>query len=428
MSLTKDEVGSETVRLGSNDSVRQMDGAWRVWEALITWDARFAGIVDSAVAIGLFLACSGWFFEIGPKPSIGFVVALTSPLFLRRRLPFTVFLTVSAVALVQLVVTGPLWADISLLVALYSVAAVSEWIRVIISLLILEIGVIAATVQWTPIGSLFKSLVFLTGMAFAAFLTGVVARALRGQIDWLAERAHRLEIERDQQASLAAAAERARIAREMHDVVSHNLQVMVTLADAACIARGQRTDRSTEAMAEVATTGRQAMADMRRMLGLLRAEHEPTGSTYLQGPHVDPPQPGIHELGALIERVKSTGLPVEIEWRGDPFALSEAAELTVYRIVQEALTNTLRHAASSDEVRVVMTFSEPNITIRVTDSGMAAPPVLDTPRVDGQQGHGIANMTERAAAFGGALRSGPAENGGWRVETTLRTCGAPVRT
>ena len=146
--------------------------------------------LTAAVAIGLFFLCSGWFFEIGPRhPDIGFVAALTVPLFVRRRAPFPVFLMISAIALVQLATSTYLLADVSLLVALYSVAAVCVWNRVIISLLILELGVIAATVHWTPIESHFKSFVFLTGMAFAAFLAGAVVRTLREQIDWLAERA-----------------------------------------------------------------------------------------------------------------------------------------------------------------------------------------------------------------------------------------------
>jgi signal transduction histidine kinase len=424
----KNHIGSDSTRFDSNETIRKMDGAWRVWESLITWDTRFAWLVDSAVAVGLFLFCSGWLFEVGGKhPALGFVAALTAPLFFRRRYPFTVFLVISAVALGQLVTTDPLLADVSLLVALYSVAAESGWIRVMIALSILEVGVVAATVHWTPIGSHFESLVFLTGMAFAAFLTGAVVRALRDQINWLGERAQRLELERDQQSSLAAATERARIAREMHDVISHNLQVMVTLADAACVGRGHFTDRATEAMTEVANTGRQAMTDMRRMLGLLRDGAEASSSTRGTDPRVEPPQPGIGEMDALVERVRCTGLPVELNWQGELFTLSEAAELTIYRIVQEGLTNTLRHATSADEVIVALTFSEPDVSVRVEDNGRTSSPPSNLLTTNGQWGHGVANMTERAAAFGGTLSAGSTPNGGWVVETTLYGCSAPVR-
>jgi signal transduction histidine kinase len=408
---------------------RQMDGAWRVWETLTTWDGRYAGVVDTAVAVGLFLFCSGWFFESGRgRPNLGFVAALTIPLFLRRRAPFSVFLAISSVAAVQFFTSDIVLADASLLVALYSVAATSEWIRVIVAVVILQGGVIAATVHWNPVGSHFESLVFLTGMTFAAFLTGAVVRALRGHIEWLAERAARLELERDQQASLAAAAERARIAREMHDVISHNLQVMVTLADAAGVAAMERPDRSMEAMREVAITGRHAMTDMRRMLGLLREESTGSGPSPRAGAPVDPPQPRLRELQALVERVRATGLDVVLSWKGQPFGLSEAAELTVYRIVQEALTNALRHAISADHVLVTLTYRRPDLSIHVVDDGRRAGalPVQVDQATGG--GHGVANMTERAAAFDGILSAGPRARGGWEVGTTLRRCGAPVLT
>ncbi len=150
---------------------------------------------------------------------------------------------------------------------------------------------------------------FLTGLAFTALLAGVVVRALRSQLDWLAERAERLERERDQQASLAAATERARIPREMHDVVSHNIQVMVTLADAASLAQASDPDRAAEAIQEVSSTGRQALTDMRRMLGVLREEPVAAGAgggcrLGRQSGHPPlAPQPGLREL----ERARRAG-------------------------------------------------------------------------------------------------------------------------
>jgi signal transduction histidine kinase len=401
-----------------------MDGAWRAWETLRKWDTRFAWAVDTAVSLGLFLFCTGWFFKAGPRyPDLGFVAGLTLPLILRRRAPFAVFLGISLVALIQLLTVTALLADASLLVALYTVAARSDWIRVVVSLLVLQIGVIAATFHWAPVGSVFESLVFLTGMAGAAFLAGAVVRALGSQIDWLAERAQRLEFERDQQASLAAAAERARIAREMHDVVSHNLQVMVTLADAACVAQRDRPDRATEAMGGVATTGRQAMTDMRRMLGLLR-----DGAGVAAGPPERAalaPQPGLGELTSLIERVRTTGLRVALVTDGEPFALSSGAQLTVYRIVQEALTNTLRHSDASANVLVELAFSQPDVSLRITDDGRGVRLVPLGPTITRAAGHGVSNMAERAAVFGGVLTAGPRQDGGWMVETTLRGCDPP---
>ncbi|HWE66788.1 MAG TPA: histidine kinase [Acidimicrobiales bacterium] len=430
------------------------DAAWRAWERLRAWDQRFAIVVDTVIAVGLFVFCSGWYVHsLGRHPDLGFVAGLTLPLILRRRAPMGVFLVLAVVAAVQWGVTVPLLADAALLVALYTVAADSDWIQVAVASIILEIGVILATVRWAPVGNYFKSVIFLTGMAFAALMAGVVVRALRSQLGWLAERARSLELERDQQASLAAAAERARIAREMHDMVSHNIQVMVTLADAAAIAERSDPQRAVEAMGEVSSTGRQALGDMRRLLGLLRDGGPDTRAGSMgtdRTPAALAPPPGLGELEALVERVCSTGLAVTVAQAGEPFALSEAAGLTVYRIVQEALTNALKHAASADAVEVALSFHDPDLTVRVTDNGRAAAGALAAPVAgrnghrngtgtgyssgSGQSGggqsgggHGMAGMAERASAFGGTLSAGPGTEGGWSVTTTLRSCKAPVR-
>jgi len=272
-------------------------------------------------------------------------------------------------------------------------------------------------------------------MAAASLFAGVVVRALRTQLDWLAERAQRLEIERDQQMTLAAAAERARIAREMHDVVSHNIQVMVTLADAATVAQRSDPQRASEAMREVSGTGRQALGDMRRLLGLLREgephDHEGKLRVGLSGIDGLTPQPGLTELDQLADRVRSTGLTVNLERTGEPFALSRAAELTVFRIVQEALTNVLKHADSAHSVKVSLAFDDPEVTILVVDDGRAsgvgpshAAP-NDTAGMRGT-GHGTLGMVERAAAFDGSLVVGPCSEGGWQVAVTLRACKAPA--
>ncbi len=410
---------------GSPD--RQLDGAWRVWERLRAFDRRYATLVDVVLAGGLFVLCWAWVIETASRPSPWFAAALIFPLVFRRRAPMTVFLTIAAVAFVQWLVTGPALADVSLLVALYTVALESEWVLVVAASVILEAGVVMATVRWRPTGNDVKSFVFLTGLAFTALLAGIVVRALRSQLDWLAERAERLELKRDQQASLAAATERARIAREMHDVVSHNIQVMVTLADAAARAQASDSSRAAEAMQEVSSTGRQALNDMRRMLGVLR---EGAGRPSFA------PQPGLRDLDALVERVRGTGLAVSLERSGRPFEVTGAAGLTVYRIVQEALTNALKHAEALGTVEVGLAFDDPDVSVRVLDDGRTK---VTTPgpangnghgrpvRASGG-GHGVAGMAERAAAFGGTLDAGPRAAGGWEVMATLRDCKAAPTT
>jgi signal transduction histidine kinase len=406
------------------------DGAWRVWRWLRALDRRYAALVDLLLATVLFVICSGWVVARVGHPSIWIVAALTLPLALRRRAPMTVFLVIAAVAFFQWLVAGPALADVALLVALYTVALESEWPLVAAAAVILEAGVVMAMVRWNPADNDVQSIVFLTGLAFTALLAGVVVRALRSQLDWLAERAQRLERERDQQASLAAVTERARIAREMHDVVSHNIQVMVTLADAASLAQASDPARAAEAIQEVSSTGRQALTDMRRMLGVLREESATAGAgqgANGSGPTPLAPQPGLGELHPLVERVRATGLDVSVRRVGVPFELSSAAGLTVYRVVQEALTNALKHADELTSVEVQLAFTDPDVTVRVIDNGrakVAVPSSLAPTRSGG--GHGLAGMAERATAFGGTMRAGPGPAGGWEVEAMLRDCKAPT--
>jgi signal transduction histidine kinase len=433
------------------ETPRPLDGAWKFWERLRAWDQRFAIVVDSTVAIGLFVISSGWFsFSRVSHPDLWFVAGLTLPLILRRRAPIVVFMIIALVAFAQWTTTTPLVADSALLVALYTVTAECDWLAVVVAALTLEIGVILATEHWTPVGNYAKSLIFLTGMAAASLFAGVVVRALRSQIDWLAERATRLEFERDQQTFLAAAAERARIAREMHDVVSHNIQVMVTLADAAAVAQRSDPARATEAMQDVSATGRQALGDMRRLLGLLRDGEEGvdrtgggsngtasrvTGakaskSSGLSNEDAFAPQPGLAELDGLAERVRSTGLTVSLTQSGTPFVLSGAAELTIFRIVQEALTNAMKHADAARSVSISLAFNSPEVKVLVVDDGRPSAGHMEGAAAigEGHDGgrHGVLGMAERAAAFDGSLVAGPRAEGGWQVAVTLRGCKAPA--
>ena len=190
-------------------------------------------------------------------------------------------------------------------------------------------------------------------------------------------------------------------------------------------------------MQEVSSTGRQALTDMRRMLGVLREEPAGAGSGYGSRSSLAP-QPGLGDLDALVERVRGTGLAVSVERSGRRFALTGAAGLTVYRIVQEALTNALKHAEALGTVEVSLAFDDPDISVRVTDDGRMQVAVPGPGATNGNgkgrplgpigSGHGLAGMAERAAAFGGKLDVGPREAGGWEVMATLRDCKAPPTT
>lgn len=333
--------------------------------------------------------------------------ALVATVAVRRFRPLEVFLAACAIAFTQWFLGFPLLGDGALLIGLYTVAAHESRIRALAAAALLEAGAVMASLKWEPAGTVPRSLLFLTATVIAALFAGLAAASGSRYLAWMDERARRLAVERDQQAAIAAAAERTRIARELHDIVSHSLSVVITLADAAAVVSRSGPDR--EVMTEVSQAGRQALADMRAMLGVLRTDDPPADLA---------PPPGVPELGTLIERVRATGLPVDLDIAGEPFPLGTAAGLTVYRIVQEALTNTIRHAGAG-RARVTIRYDEPRVEISVADDGSAAAPA--PPR-----GHGIAGMRERAALHRGTLSAGPAPGGGWLVAAVLYPGKAPA--
>lgn len=365
--------------------------------------------VDALVAAALLAVCTVWLVQSGfdgPRSQL-LQLALIGVIAVRRVWPTAVFLIACAIALAQWLLDIPLLGDVALLVALYTVAAHQSRARALLAAGVMEAGAVMAAARWEPAGTLPRSLLFLTATVVAALFAGMTAASGSRYLAWMDERARRLEIERDQQATIAAAAERTRIARELHDIVSHSLSVVITLADAAALV--SRTDpvEGADAMAEVSEVGRHALSDMRAMLGVLRTDEPAAGSAPL------PPQPGVVELGALVERIRATGLAVTLSVHGTPFPLGGAAELTAYRIVQEALTNTIRHATAR-QAWVTISYDEPEVRIEVADDG------LPVSKAEAPAGHGIEGMRERVALHRGALRAGPADGGGWLVEATLR--------
>jgi signal transduction histidine kinase len=373
--------------------------------------------IDALVAAVLLAVCTVWLAQAGFGLRAGLVqAALIGVIAARRARPAAVFLAASAIGFAQWLLGFPLLGDVALLIALYTVAAHESRARALLAAVVMEVGAVMAAARWEPAGTLLRSLTFLTATVVAALFAGMTAASGSRYLAWMDERARRLEIERDQQATIAAAAERTRIARELHDIVSHSLSVVITLADAAALISRADPGQGADAMAEVSEVGRHALSDMRAMLGVLRTDESQAG----QAPQ--PPQPGVGQLSALMERIRATGLAVSLSVDGAPFPLGAAAELTAYRIVQEALTNTLRHAAAR-HAWVTITYDEPEVRIRVADDGvpdqMVVPAVQPPPSAK-RHGHGIEGMRERAALHRGALHAGPADDGGWLVEATLR--------
>ncbi len=255
-----------------------------------------------------------------------------------------------------------------------------------------------------PLGSVLYTIatqMFSTELLLVlAFALGTAARTRRAHLRTLEQRAADLERERDQRAALATAAERARITRELHDVVAHGLSVMVVQAQGAAAALARHPERAAAALEHVIGTGRTSLAEMRRLLGIVRRD---AGLV---------PQPGVGELPALVDRVRAAGTPVELRVDGQPEPLPPGVDLSAYRIVQEALTNVLKHAGSGARATVRLDFRPDRLEIEVTDDGCAAPSSVDG-------GSGLRGIAERVGLFGGTLTAGPDPAGGFTVRATL---------
>lgn len=350
----------------------------------------------------------------------------------RRRAPVVVLAVTVAVLVVTAAVAGdPVAAEMGVAFAVYAVAAqrrpLVTWLAWAATLLVawLTYAAVLRVPTEPPVPT--QTEVLLTAMlglllvTLVALALGLTVRGRRVQVAALEERARQLALERDQREQLAAAAERARMAREMHDVVAHSVAVMVTLAHGAAASLDSRPERSREALAELSSTGRAALGDMRRIVGLLRddqtsGQSAPTGTAEL------PELPGLPEpagsaasdsVAALVETFQYAGLPVRLVERGPALPHDRRLRHAVFRVVQESLTNVLRHAPHTTDVEVTLDRSEDRVTVTVTNSRGGG----GQDSADGG-GHGLAGMRERVAAHRGTVEAGPTSSG-WRVRATL---------
>ncbi|MFJ2031298.1 sensor histidine kinase [Streptosporangium sp. NPDC087985] len=388
---------------------------------LRAWSRRRPGVVDALWLAPFALACLGMLLVLALRPDPhrsgpalwGYLVLgllLVVPLFWRRSRPLTVFAIVSVTSFGQwLSGTEPAPFNVAVLIAMYAVASLCSLRWAVAAGLVAELGLALSFGQLTTVPdpvSFASASVFVV----AIWIAGIYANTRRRYLESLEERAERAERDRDQRAQLAAAAERARIARELHDVVAHNVSVIIVQADGASYAIDSAPEDAREAMRAISTTGRQALAEMRRMVGVLRtaAEGAAAGEGYA-------PQPGLSQLEELVAQVRSSGLPVDFRVVGVPQDLPEGEQLTVYRIVQEALTNALKHGGPGTGAVVEMEYGMRELVLRVSDDGRGAA----APGHPG--GHGLVGMRERAALFGGSLEAGPRPDGGFRVVARLPT-------
>ncbi|MFJ8230392.1 sensor histidine kinase [Streptomyces sp. NPDC094448] len=349
-------------------------------------------------------------------------VGLSLVVALRRRMPEKMLLLAALIGVVQLVTDveqGP--GNFAMLVIIYTVAAqsTSRWA----SRFALIGGLSAATfsqIRWpqpdtTALGQIFITIILTVPFALA-WVLGDSIRTRRAYFAELEERAHRLEKEREAQGKVAVAAERARIARELHDVVAHNVSVMVVQADGAAYVLDAAPDQAKQALETISTTGRQALAEMRRLLGVLRTGDGPESGEYV-------PQPDVQQIEDLVEQVRRSGLTVDFKIEGTPRQLPSGVELTAYRIVQEALTNTRKHGGPEAGASVRLVYFDDGLGLLVEDDGRgAAHELYEDGGLDGQ-GHGLIGMRERVGMVGGTLDAGPRPGGGFRISALL-----PLRT
>ncbi|MEU6349223.1 histidine kinase [Streptomyces sp. NPDC047072] len=350
------------------------------------------------------------------QPTVAGMLALQAglvlPLLWRRRKPWPAFVAVVTVFAVQWALGIALRADIAPLVSLYSLALHGRLRQLPQAGTAMLGAMVLVAVRVSVAVSVWVALFFLLSAATAALALGLALRIRRAQVAGLRERAARLEIERDQRGRLAVATERARVAREMHDIVGHNLSVMITLADAGAYATAVSPQRGKEALVLIGDTGRQALGELRRVLGLLRdATEERTREPELS------PQPGLADVDALCAKVRTAGLEVVYRTAGVSEHLDDGVQLTVHRIVQEALTNTLKHAGAGTRVHLTIAMEDARLKVRVHDTGPVGQSRM--PQKSNEEGHGLVGMRERVALYSGSLSAGPAPGGGWAVEATL---------
>ncbi|MBD0707624.1 MULTISPECIES: sensor histidine kinase [unclassified Streptomyces] len=375
----------------------------------------------AVVLLGFSLLWVGSAYPSVERPfAYGIVAALFSLVVaLRRRAPEKMLLLTCVLGAAQLVLDlAPFVADFAMLVIVFTVAAHAgpRWA----SRLALAGALGASTLsqlRWPLQGTESDAArvffaVIMTVPFVLAWVLGDSLRTRRAYFAQLEERASRLEKEREAQAKVAVAAERARIARELHDVVAHNVSVMVVQADGAAYVMDSSPETAKQALETISTTGRQALAEMRRLLGILR-----TGEHREAGEYV--PQPDVGQIEDLVEQVRGAGLTVDFAIEGSPRPLPSGVELTAYRIVQEALTNTRKHGGPDVGASVRLVYFDDGLGLLVEDDGRGAPQEMyEDGGADGR-GHGLIGMRERVGMVGGTLDAGPRPGGGFRISALL---------
>jgi signal transduction histidine kinase len=389
-----------------------MDRALRLWSAVSWWLVPLAIIALGAVDLaqnGSLSSEGGNVSFPGPVAAhAAFLLLVTVPLCWRFRAPVAVVILVTA-GCEAWILTMFSWRDqppfepaLAVFVAVFALASRADgralWAGAVVAGGLFGTGEIIGELAGQGIGNVFPALLFFALM----LVMGRIVHAHRQRASGQQDRAERLERDQEARAIRAVATERARIARELHDVIAHSLSVIVVQAAAErrVLPAGQQS--TAEVLEAIEQTGRQAMTELRRLLGLLRkSDGQPTLA----------PQPGLGSLGDLVAEVREAGVDVEVRTDGDLAAIPMGLDLSAYRIVQECLTNVLKHA-QAHRVDVLLRCRGRRIEIDVTDDGNA-------PKVPTQGGFGLAGMRERVTVYGGTLQAGHLDGGGYRVHALL---------
>ena len=358
--------------------------------------------VDALIAALVALAVAEAVFDPTQRPrtvTVPLALVWTLPLLLRRRFPLGapaavfVVLAVEAVAVGE-VVTNAQVTGFTILVAFAATGAHPEIRSALVGALLGYASIAVILVDDRPRLASTVSVIVVSAVAWA-IARAFVERGRRAK--QLEERAAELERAHAE----AVAGERATIARELHDVIAHSVSVMTVQAGAARLLLDEDRARARDSLVAIEETGRQALGEMRRLLGILRgSEHE----TRLA------PQPGVADLDALVEHVRAAGLPVEVVVDGEPRTLPPGVDLAAYRVIQEALTNALKHAGAA-HAQVAIRYGARALELAVTNNGRV--------RRNGRAGHGLVGMRERVALYGGELEAGPQREGGYAVRVSL---------
>jgi signal transduction histidine kinase len=381
--------------------------------------ARFVRLYgDWALAIGLAALLQIEVWTIDPSHAPGDVganayssaeraaaaaagLALALSLAWRRRAPLAVLavgIATSVVAHVLPVLDAATTPAVALVVAAYSVGAHTLGFRSLIGVAGVAVLVAANAADQLSAGDL----LFITMILGGAWLAGRAIRYRRERERALERLTIDLEREREEKARAAVAEERVRIARELHDVVAHAISVIVLQARGGRRSLASDTEETREALDTIEATGSAALAEMRRLLGMLRRDDEEIALA---------PQPSLRYLDSLAAQVREAGLPVELSIEGEPAELPPGIDLSAYRIVQEALTNALKHAGPAT-ARVVVRYSHNDIELEIADTGVG------DVQADGA-GHGLVGMRERVSLYGGKVETGARDGGGFAVRARL---------